>query len=177
MTTGDGPLTADDTASMLTAPLPRRYPPRVVRLVPFPAALHRALQDGTFAASGLRTAPDWPNPELREALPFLTGVAEANPGWSWLIVEEEEVVGEIGLKGAPVDGLAEVGYGVCASRRGRGYASRALQLLIRAVPVTRLVAETEAGNTASERVLTRAGFRRVRQEPGRTWWYLEITPG
>lgn len=149
----------------------------MIRLEPFPAALHHAVIDGSFAArSGLAVAPDWPNVELREALPFLAGLAEASPGWSFLIVEDGTVVGEIGLKGPPRHGVAEVGYGVCTSRRGRGCASTALALLIERVrgPVRELTAETMTGNTASERVLARAGFVPVKREPERTWWYLDL---
>lgn len=73
-----------------------------------------------------------------------------------------EVVGGIGFHGPPERGVAEVGYGIVASRQGRGYASEALELLLAAAwaepDLVAVVAGTEAANVASQRVLVRAGF-------------------
>jgi RimJ/RimL family protein N-acetyltransferase len=61
-------------------------------------------------------------------------------------------------------GFAELGYILLAAGRGRGYATRTVRLLARWVfedlALGRLQARTTVGNTASERVLERAGFRR-----------------
>lgn len=73
-----------------------------------------------------------------------------------------EVVGGIGFHGPPEEGVAEVGYGIVPSRRGQGYASEALGLLLAtawAEPgLHAVVAGTDARNLASQRVLARAGF-------------------
>ncbi|MFI6297396.1 GNAT family N-acetyltransferase [Nonomuraea sp. NPDC050790] len=65
---------------------------------------------------------------------------------------------------APVLHQAMVGYSLMPAFRGRGYLSRALALLVEwvfaATPLRRLTAGTAVDNTASHRVLERAGFTR-----------------
>jgi RimJ/RimL family protein N-acetyltransferase len=82
---------------------------------------------------------------------------------SWLIVDQDEVVGLCGFKRPPdANGVAEIGYGVSGSRRRRGYATAAVGLLIKDVAMTsvasRLLAQTAKSNLASQRVLERNGF-------------------
>ena len=76
------------------------------------------------------------------------------------------VVGGIGFFGPPrQSGEVEVGYGVVPSRQGRGYATEALRAMLAmawADPrVTAVVAGTDPGNAASQRVLEKAGFGRI----------------
>ncbi|WKX71118.1 GNAT family N-acetyltransferase [Streptomyces sp. XD-27] len=74
------------------------------------------------------------------------------------------VVGSIGLFWPPSDGAIEVGYGVVASRRGRGYASEATRAIVEfaltAPDVHTVQADVELSNPASVRVLEKAGLRR-----------------
>ena len=76
-------------------------------------------------------------------------------------------VGGIGFFGPPdADGAVELGYGLVAAARGRGYATEALigALGIAAAHGARLVrADTDLPNTASQGVLTKAGFAEVRR--------------
>lgn len=70
-------------------------------------------------------------------------------------------IGGIGFKGRPVDGTAEIGYGLVASARGNGFAAEAARALVdlaRAHGLSRVVADTDADNIASRRTLERAGF-------------------
>lgn len=64
----------------------------------------------------------------------------------------------------PHTGQATIGYAVLPEWRGRGIATRLVRLLARwafdEVGVARLAAETLTGNTASQRVLEKVGFRR-----------------
>ena len=83
-----------------------------------------------------------------------------------LMVSESEVVGTCGFKTAPApSGEVEIGYGVAASRRRRGHATRAVAELIaqaRRDPAMRVVtAETAVDNVASQRVLAANGFERA----------------
>lgn len=91
---------------------------------------------------------------------------------SWLIVDQDHVVGLCSFKRPPdLAGFAEIGYGVAASCRRRGYATRAVSLLIdevaRTREATRLQAETAIYNLSSQRVLERTSFTRVgtRRDP------------
>ncbi|RCG29850.1 GNAT family N-acetyltransferase [Sphaerisporangium album] len=65
---------------------------------------------------------------------------------------------------APPIGQAMIGYSLLGRFRGRGFMTRAVNLLAEwayaATPLHRLVAGTATGNTASQRVLQRAGFTR-----------------
>ena len=84
----------------------------------------------------------------------------------WLIVNGSEVVGLCGLKRPPSpSGEAEIGYGVAESRRRRGFATRAVALVLseaaRLEGVSALVAETAADNLASQVVLERNGLVRT----------------
>jgi RimJ/RimL family protein N-acetyltransferase len=81
---------------------------------------------------------------------------------AWLIVEGDEVVGMISLKGPARDGVIEFGYGVNEHHRRRGHATRAVALtLVEAEALgLELMAETAVDNTHSQRVLERNGFQR-----------------
>ena len=73
-----------------------------------------------------------------------------------------QAIGGIGFKGAPRDGRVEVGYGLAPSARGQGYAAEALTALLTVAAghgVSRVVADTDDDNLASQRTLERAGFR------------------
>jgi len=87
-------------------------------------------------------------------------------GGQWMMVANGEVVGLCGFKTPPsASGEVEIGYGVAASRRRRGYASAAVDAIIFAArhdPAIRaIVAVTAGDNQASHRVLERNGFERV----------------
>lgn len=80
--------------------------------------------------------------------------------------------GELGLYyHEPFIGLATIGYSLLPEWRGRGYATRALRLVSRwafaEAGISRLVAGTHPDNSASQRVLERAGFTREGLARGR----------
>jgi RimJ/RimL family protein N-acetyltransferase len=81
---------------------------------------------------------------------------------SWMIVSGNEVVGLCSYKQAPKDGAVEIGYGIAASRRRRGHASRAVAAMLEyasADPQVRSVIATIApDNRASSRAVEANGF-------------------
>ncbi|MEU1020326.1 GNAT family N-acetyltransferase [Streptomyces sp. NPDC005900] len=84
--------------------------------------------------------------------------------------EDELAVGAMGFHGPPDDeGRVEVGYDLVEAARGNGYATTALRALTRWAltypEITVIMALTDADNTPSQSVLTRAGFTRL---PDRT---------
>jgi ribosomal-protein-alanine N-acetyltransferase len=140
---------------------------RTTTLVPFTTPMLYALTRGreAFATeSGLQLAFDWPHPDIADALDWLVGLRAHDPAlaeWSFLVIVDGRVVGDIGTKGAPVEGLVEVGYGIAASERRRGFASGALaQFLGRCAThgVHTVIAECLEDNRGSVRVLESAGF-------------------
>ncbi|GAA2674106.1 GNAT family N-acetyltransferase [Streptomyces lunalinharesii] len=64
----------------------------------------------------------------------------------------------------PSEGTLEIGYGIVAFRRGRGYASEATQSLaefaLTAPDVHAVSASVELSNPSSTRALEKAGFHR-----------------
>ncbi|MEW2439529.1 GNAT family N-acetyltransferase [Streptomyces caniferus] len=78
------------------------------------------------------------------------------------------VIGSIGLFWPPHDGCVEFGYGIVASRRGRGYASEAgraiVEFALTAPGVHTVQADVELSNPASVRVLEKAGLRRCSED-------------
>jgi RimJ/RimL family protein N-acetyltransferase len=87
-------------------------------------------------------------------------------GGSWLVVDGGEVVGLCGYKRRPTpEGEVEIGYGIVASRRGRGLATAAVASMLeraRQDPgIARLTAETAVDNIGSQRVLEKNGFDRA----------------
>lgn len=106
----------------------------------------------------------------------VAGLPAAPEPWTqYAIVERSSgrTVGGVGFHRAPIDGAVEIGYGIAPVARGRGIASEAVLALVGlagAHGVAVVVAETDDGNVASERVLERCGFARVRREGGVTVW-------
>jgi len=150
-------------------------------LRPITAATAAALiadRDAAAAALGADLPGDWPHPNHLEFLPQLAAAGDAvRPFGAWAIIERStnEVVGDIGFHGPPDDdGRVEIGYAVVPSRRLRGYASEALEALVRWVAdqpgVIEVTARCEPSNAASIRTLERGGFERVAERDGLIEW-------
>lgn len=114
--------------------------------------------------------PDWADDFPAEGDLVVAGLLPDNSGWSTayghrLIVERSTglLVGSLGLFWPPSNGELEIGYGIVASRRGRGYAPEAVRALTEfaftAPEVRAVTAEVEPSNPASVRVLEKCGFR------------------
>jgi [ribosomal protein S5]-alanine N-acetyltransferase len=140
----------------------------LIELRPVPRAAVEAIATGDRLPGW---AEDFPTPADRGIARILhqAGRPEAEPRrpgpWGhYQVVERASaaVVGGIGFRGPPQDGVAEIGYGIVPSRQGRGYATeavRAVLLLAWEQPeANTVIAHTENGNLASQRVLGKAGF-------------------
>jgi RimJ/RimL family protein N-acetyltransferase len=84
----------------------------------------------------------------------------------WLILNGDEVVGLCGYKSPPDDmRTVEIGYGIAPERRQKGYATKAISLLLKEAradhAVDKVLAETAVANPASRTVLERNGFTHV----------------
>ena len=107
------------------------------------------------------------SPELLSMLRGLSAeVGESFEPNAWLIVEDGEVVGLTSLVRTPYVGdTVMIGYGVAASRRRRGVATRAIAALLDWARsdhrVSTVTAETSIHNIASHRVLEANGFTRT----------------
>jgi RimJ/RimL family protein N-acetyltransferase len=139
----------------------------MTRIVDADDADFAAMADGgrvgplTVVAGGIETA---------EILAMLRGLASGiradfAPA-AWMIAEADEIVGLCSIVKPPgSDGAVEIGYGVAASYRGRGTATRAVRAVLDWARsdgrVAAIHAETSVGNPASQIVLERNGFVRT----------------
>lgn len=111
----------------------------------------------------VRFGPEWPGDAL-VLYPGLVAAGAPVADLAFVIVDTRahEAVGQIGTAGPPAGGVAEIGYGVNRSRRGRGIATAAVGLLLDVLAaradVTTVTARTAVANPASGRVLEKNGF-------------------
>lgn len=124
-----------------------------------------------------------------EAVPHVLEQLRAGgvDGWGAHLFFDDDgaLVGFGGWKGAPIDGVAELGYAVAPARQGRGIATGAVEELLamaRESGVRLVVAHTLPEESPSTSVLARAGFSRVGEAPdpdggvdGMVWrWELPL---
>jgi len=94
----------------------------------------------------------------------------------WMIVVKSEGrgIGLIGFKGYPdADGKTEVGYGIGAAYRNQGYVTEALKALTIwafTFPECRVLTASAVSNPASEKVLQKSGWKKVRQHASSSDW-------
>lgn len=104
-------------------------------------------------------APGWPHEDSEPGMSFLDA-----GGLAFLVLDDDDrIIGECGTKSPPsVDGTVEIGYGLAAPSRGKGFGNRAVAALVARLdeePEVRAIeAEVHVGNVASYRVLERLGF-------------------
>ncbi|GHB54277.1 hypothetical protein GCM10010377_51620 [Streptomyces viridiviolaceus] len=126
---------------------------------------------GAVRAEGVPRPAGWAEDFPADGDRVIASLFDDNPAWLGayghrLIVERDSglVVGSTGLFWPPSEGTVELGYGVVASRRGRGYATEATRALaafaLTAPGVHTVAAGVELSNPASVRVLEKAGFER-----------------
>jgi [ribosomal protein S5]-alanine N-acetyltransferase len=99
----------------------------------------------------------------------------------WLVVEKSsnEVVGELGFKGAPgKEGKVEIGYGTMPYQQGRGIMTEAVGAMVdwasKRNDVRSVVAETDKTNTPSIRILEKNKFTRYDIKGNMWWWKREV---
>jgi RimJ/RimL family protein N-acetyltransferase len=121
---------------------------------------------GGVAEPGDRWHAEYPFPDELVPLRALAKAADPDPVFTLYQVRERAnglAVGGIGFFGPPgPEGVVELGYGLVAAARGRGFATEALRAAVELAwrnGVALVAADTEPGNTASQRVLEKAGFR------------------
>ena len=136
----------------------------VLAIVGKDKARAEALLDAAFPA-------DWPNDDLiARAFPVAIDAIRAAPderlwGDTLLIAREgrRRVVGSVIFHGLPLDGVAEVGYGVDDAAQRQGYATEGTRACVDWAlgqpGVVAVTAVTFPWHTASLRVIERCGMR------------------
>ncbi len=158
-----------------------------LRLIPLDAENLRLSLDGPQQLGenlGLQVSGAVMDSEMRSAVQqMLAGVLEDSENWLWhthwqiALKAERRIVGGACFKG-PADehGEVEIGYGIDEAYRGHGYMTEALREMVRwalAQPrVLAVVSETAKSNTASQRVLQRAGFAQHKESSEYVGWRI-----
>jgi RimJ/RimL family protein N-acetyltransferase len=124
-----------------------------------------ALAGGDF--STVTAGDGWPHDDSLDGL----RLGADGPGRSWLAVLDGLVIGDCGTHGAAVPGeTVEIGYGLAAPYRGRGYGRQMVSALTRwllgELGAAGVVAHTGVDNVPSRRVLESAGFRLTGEQDG-----------
>jgi RimJ/RimL family protein N-acetyltransferase len=140
-----------------------------------PVAAEAAARVVAGNLSGLRIGDGWPHEDTLDGLGM--AVRHGQPA-GWFVALNGEIIGDCGTHGPPDEaGDVEIGYGLAAPYRGRGYGNElviaASRWLLGQPGVTRVVARAVlADNIPSRRALERAGFRLEREENGLVWYAL-----
>lgn len=99
--------------------------------------------------------------------------------WAIILKENKLLLGDIGFKGKPDEnGEIEIGYGLeSESYYNQGYMSEAFKALINWAfsrdNVQQIVAETDAENLASQKVVQKCGLTFWKRKENYMWWKIE----
>jgi [ribosomal protein S5]-alanine N-acetyltransferase len=122
--------------------------------------------------------------EFPEVLPIFRQWLLENPKkvhkwWAYLVVDDrkERLIGSVGYRGVPQNGVVEIGCGIARAYRGRGLATQATQQLIKKAfrhkHVHTVIAHSLPEKNASATILERCGFIYIGQvtdpEDGVVW--------
>ncbi len=156
-----------------------------LRLIPLNTLNLRASLEGSLQLEeslGLGAGHTLMDAEMRSAVQqMLAGVLDDPENWLWythwqiVLKAERRIVGGACFKGpANAHGQVEIGYGLDKAYQGHGYMTEALREMVRwalAQPcVLAVIGETAKSNSASQRVLQRAGFAQYRETSEHLWW-------
>jgi RimJ/RimL family protein N-acetyltransferase len=144
------------------------------RLVLAPVSYELAASVVAGDLSALTPGEGWPHGDTLDGVRMrLTGAALC-----WFVTHEGVVIGDCGTHDEPDDlGDVELGYGLAARYRGRGFGTELViglsRWLLGQDGVRRVVARRVAvDNTPSRRALERAGFVLESADEHHTWYAL-----
>jgi RimJ/RimL family protein N-acetyltransferase len=153
---------------------PTRIATKRLVLAPLDEEVAEAVLAGDFSV--VTRTDGWPHDDTLDAMRMAT--APGGGSLVWLVMLGDVVIGECGtVGGLDASGAIEIGYGLAAEHRGRGYGNElvgALSGWLLAQPeVEQVVArKVLADNVASRRALENAGFVLEREEDDLTWYAL-----
>lgn len=130
-----------------------------LRLVPIDRRTAEAVVVGDLAS--VEAAEGWPQEGTLNGLRM--AIEHGHPP-GWMVTLDGKVIGGCGIHGRPDEsGVVEIGYGLAAPFRGRGYGTELVAAitgwLLEQPDVGTVLASTLADNLASRRVLEKNGFR------------------
>lgn len=146
-------------------------------LEPVPESTARAVLVGDL--SGLEVGEGWPHADTLDGLAM--GL-QGDPGAGWFVVLDGVIIGDCGTHGEPDEaGDIELGYGLAAPYRGRGYGTEVVIAvsgwLLERPEVRRVVArDVLKDNLPSRRAVERAGFELESAGEGGVSYALSRSP-
>ena len=99
--------------------------------------------------------------------------------WEIILKSERRTIGGIGFGGYPKDGKTSLGYFIDPRFQGNGYATEAIEALLKwgseNSDLNEITAETPVGNLPSQKVLQKNGFRQFKSDSEIIVWikYLQ----
>jgi len=145
--------------------------PRLV-LAPLASEVAHSVLDAD--TSLIVKAAGWPHDDTLDAIGMATVIGGSS--LVWLVTLDGVVIGDCGsVGGIDARGTIEIGYGVAAEHRGRGFGNELVAALsywlLAQAQVDEVVArDVRAENVASRRALENAGFDLEREQDGLTWY-------
>lgn len=136
-----------------------------------------------IVSMGIYPGKGWPDPETLETLPRiiinLNKVSQPSGFESWMIINSNNnlLIGDIGFKGIPgVDGEIDLGYGVIASERKKGFAHEAaaaiLEWAFNQKKVKAITASCLIDNLGSRKILSSLNFSIIKKDNEMIYWRL-----
>ncbi|MFC6097293.1 GNAT family N-acetyltransferase [Flavobacterium qiangtangense] len=147
-------------------------------LIPFTKQLCHLVNDKNFVAlqnNGLNAGEGYPDQETLDTIPKIVANIELSNGptgfESWVIITKQEmkIIGDVGFKGIPNQaGEIDLGYGIIASERQKGYAFEAAKALcdwaISQENVNTITAKCLVENEGSYKTLEKLNFKRITED-------------
>lgn len=133
---------------------------------------------------GLTKGNGWPDDDVIETLPKILNnlsKVESPTGFeSWMIIKKQglEIIGDAGFKGFNIENEnIDIGYGIIAYERRKGYASEAVKMLISWAFSNLIVKEITASclvdNISSINILKKLNFIEIKTEDNMLNWVLK----
>lgn len=134
--------------------------------------------------SGINPAYGWPDLETLDTLPRiinnLSKVKSPSGFESWMVLHKNDnsLIGDIGFKGLPNEnGEIDLGYGIIASERGKGYAKEAAIGLIEWAfdqsEIQAITANCLRESIFSQKILIALNFISLKDDDHMRYWKLE----
>jgi [ribosomal protein S5]-alanine N-acetyltransferase len=96
--------------------------------------------------------------------------------WTVVSKEHHSMIGDLFFKGEPINGSVEIAYGTYDAFQGKGYMTEAVSAMIdwafQHDEVKEILAETEKHNIASQRILIKNGFEKMKETADMLWWRI-----
>lgn len=157
-----------------------------VLLIPYTIEICTTILKEDYSALNLlnlKKGKGWPDKDVLETLPkIITNLSKvtAPTGFeSWMIIKKDtmEIIGDLGFKGFNSSlGTIDLGYGIIASERRKGYAEEAVKALLQWAFSNEIVKEITANclqeNTPSIHLLKKCNFTQTKIENEMLYWTL-----